>query len=238
MLRRVRTAIIAIVVVAVGGTAGVVAVRDAAYANDALPGVAVREVDTSRDVRVSVAGKKLPGGGGVLAVDVPATRAAALAAGRDSLWTRVRQLVHPSPPEIMVDPVLRPTAAADELVSELERRAKLARPVAAQIAMHGRTPRVTPASPGRTIDRDSFFSVLSRAVVSDAASIEAPLAASRPELDTGAAEEAAETARHLASAPVTLTFDGEDVGSLDPSRLARLLHFAPRRDHFVVSFDR
>ena len=227
-----------IVVVVVGGIAGVVAVRDAAYANDALPGVAVREVDTDRDRLVSVEGKKLPGGGGVLAVDVPATRAAALAAGRDSLWTRVRQLVVPSPPEIVVDPVLRPTAAADELLAELERRAKLTRPAAAQIGMRGRTPQVTPARPGRTIDRDAFLSLLSRAVVDGAADVEAPLAASRPELDTAAAEEAAATARQIISAPVALTFDGQEVGSLTPSRLARLLHFAPRRDHFVVSFDR
>ena len=227
-----------IVVVAVGGTAGVVAVRDAAYANDALPGVSVRKVDTGKDVLVSVGGKKLPGGGGVLAVDVPATRAAALAAGRDSLWSRVRRLVDPSPPALVVDPVLKPTAAADELVAELERRAKLARPTAAQLVMHGRTPRVTPARPGRTIDRDAFFGVLSRAVVGGADRVEAPLAASRPELDTDAAQEAAETARHLASAPVTLTFRGEEVGSLAPQRLARLLDFTPRRDHFVVAFDR
>jgi vancomycin resistance protein YoaR len=238
VLRRARTAIVVILVVAVGGTAGVVAVRDAAYANDALPGVSVREVDTGQDVLVSVGDKQLPGGGGVLAVDVPATRAAALAAGRDSVWTRVRRLVDPSPPELVVDPVLKPTAAADELVAELERRAKLARPAAAQIAMRGRTPRVTPGRPGRTIDRDAFFSVLSRAMVGGAANVEAPLAASRPDLDTAAAEEAAETARQLASAPVTLSFDGETVGALAPSRLARLLHFAPRRNHFVVSFDR
>ena len=227
-----------LLVVALAGIAGVFAVRDAAYANDALPGVAVRTVDPGRDVLVTIDDKQLRGGGGVLAIDVPATRAAALAAGRDSFWTRVRQLVDPSPPELVVDPVLRPTRAADELVAELEQRAQLARPAAAQIAMRGGTPRVTPARPGRTIDRDSFFGVLSHAVVGGTGEVEAPLAASRPDLDTAAAEEAAEIARQLASAPVTLTYDGEAIASLTPRRLARLLHFAPRRDHFVVSFDR
>ena len=238
MLRRVRTAIVVLLVVAAAGISGVVAVRDAAYANDALPGVSVRTVEPGRDVLVTIGEKELRGGGGVLAVDVAATRAAALAAGRDSVWTRVRQLVDPSAPTIAVDPVLRPTAAADRLVSELEQRAKLIRPARAQVAMRGRTPRVTPARPGRAIDRDSFFGVLRRALVTGAGRVEAPLAESRPELDTAAAEEAAEMARGVVSAPVRLTYRGEEVGALAPARLARLIRFIPRRDHFVVTFDR
>jgi len=235
---RARNAIVAILLVAVAGTAGVVAVRDAAYANDALPGVSVHTVDPGADVLVAVGGTKLRGAGGVLAVDVAATRAAALAADRESLWARVRRLADPSPPPIVVDPVLRPTAAADELIAELERRAKLARPAAAQVAMQGRMPRVTPARPGRAIDRDGFVGVLRRALLTGDERIEAPLAQRRPERDDAAAEEAAEIARRLAGAPVTLTYRGDEVGSLAPRRLAKLIDFAPRRDHFVVTFDR
>ncbi len=219
-----------IVVVVVGGIAGVVAVRDAAYANDALPGVAVREVDTDRDRLVSIDGKKLPGGGGVLAVDVAATRAAALAAGRDSLWTRVRQLVDPSAPEIVVDPVLRPTAAADELLAELERRAKLTRPAAAQIAMRGRTPQVTPARPGRTIDRDAFLSLLSQAVVAGAAGVEAPLrrepARARHRRRRGSRRNRASA--HQRTRRADLRRPGGRLAGAEPARTPAPLRAAPR----------
>ena len=56
-------------------------------------------------------------------------------------------------------------------------------------------------------------------------------------LDTAAAEEAAETARLVASAPVALRFGDRDVGELSREQLAKLLVFAPRSDRFVVTFD-
>ena len=50
-----------------------------------------------------------------------------------------------------------------------------------------------------------------------------------PELTTDAAEAAVAEATTLIDEPVTLAFKGEDVGSLPPERLVKLLRFRPRR---------
>ena len=57
-----------------------------------------------------------------------------------------------------------------------------------------------------------------------------------PELTTPAAEAAVAEAATLIDEPVTLEFKGEDVGTLAPARLAKLLRFRPDRDRFRVSF--
>ena len=57
-----------------------------------------------------------------------------------------------------------------------------------------------------------------------------------PELTTAAAEAAVDEAQTLIDEPVTLEFKGEDVGSLAPARLAKLLRFRPDGERFRVSF--
>ena len=238
MIRRVGIAVGASVLAAVGLAATVVTVRDAMYADDPLPGVVVGDAAVARDLVVEVDGEELRGGGGVFAVDRAATAAAAAAAGRDSFQARVRRLADPSPPPIVVEPVLRRTPAFDAFAAGLEREAELRPPAAARVAIRGGSPRVTPARPGRVIDRDALLAVLRRAYVRGDERVAAPLADTRPELDTDAAEEAAETASTLISAPVALTYRGEAVGELPAARIARLVRFAPRGDRFVVTLDR
>ena len=120
----------------------------------------------------------------------------------------------PSPPEIVVDPVLRPTAAAIELArasssSGPSSRAPRRRSSRCAAAPHS----VTPARPGRAIDRDALHRRAPPGAPRRQRPVEAPLAASRPELDTAAAEEAAaDRAPARRARPSQLTYDGEAVG--------------------------
>ena len=57
-----------------------------------------------------------------------------------------------------------------------------------------------------------------------------------PELTTEAAEAAVAEATTLVDEPIALAFNSEDVGSLTPARLAKLLRFRPDGDRFRISF--
>ena len=67
--------------------------------------------------------------------------------------------------------------------------------------------------------------------------LEAPLRHVEPKLTTEAAEAASPRRGELVSAPVTLAFKGEDVGSLSPARLAKLVRFHPDGTASGSSFD-
>ena len=215
-----------------------VAVRDAFYVDRPLPGVVVREVDLSRHVEVRLAGdRSRVQPRRVLAVDAAATAAAARRAGRDSFLTRVRALADPSPPPIVVEPVLgvKPRAAAG-WIAELS--TGLRKPTTAKIAMRGLAPAVTPDRPGQRIDERALMRDLRLRALVPGSPIRAALRPIFLELDAAAAEEAAATARRVVSAPIELRFRGQRVGTLSRQRLAHLLRFAPRRDRFEVTFDR
>jgi vancomycin resistance protein YoaR len=66
----------------------------------------------------------------------------------------------------------------------------------------------------------------------------APLLPVEDELTTAAAEDAAATAKRITERPIALTFRGEDVGTLQPRLLVRLVRFRPAGDHFDLYFDR
>ncbi len=239
MRRRVLIVFVSVVVVATGAAAAGVAVRDAVYHDQPLPGVAVRAVDLDRALVVSVGEKRLQlRSGGAFAVDERATAGAAYLAGRDTFWSRVKQLALPSPPRLEVEPVLRPTARLGALADELELKAKLPAPRAARATVKGSEPVVTPSRPGRVVDREQFAVALEAALRAGDATLAAPLVDDSPELDTAAAQEAAATVRRVLRAPVALTFRGKKTGVLEPQRLARLVRVRPRRTHFVVGFDR
>jgi len=218
--------------------AATIAARDAFYVDKPLPGVVVREPKLSRPVEIHLADRRvLVRPRRVLAVNAAATAAAARRAGRHSFLTRVRALADPSPPAIVVVPVLRERReAAARWVTELS--ADLRKPTPAKIAMRGLTPVVTPARPGEQIDDDVLLSELRLSALADGSPVRATLREIAPELDTEAAEEANETTRRMVSAPVELRFRERRIGALTPRRLARLIHFTPRRDRFVVAFDR
>ena len=236
---RVFIAIFGVVVVAALVAVGGVATRDAMYVDEPLPGVAVADVALDSTVSVAVGGRTIEvETEGAFAVDSRATAGLAYAAGRETFWTRVRQLALPSPPRLRVDPVLRPTPRLDALVDELEREAKLQAPQPARLAVRGVEPVVTPARPGRIVDRARFASALEATLRAGEAELVAPLGESQPELGTEAAEEGAATVARVLRGPVALTFRGERVGVLEPKRLARLLRITPRGSHFVIGFDR
>lgn len=213
--------------------AGALAARDAVYRDRPLPGVTVREValDGRIEVRVGAARHGLQPRT-VLRVDEAATAARARERGRDSFLTRLRALADPSPPELAVDPVLVRGGGLTAFVERAERG--LRKPVPARVSLAG----VQPSRPGDEIDREAFFGVLEDALLRGRESLRAPLRRVQPERTTAAAEEALETARALVAAPVALAYRGQRIGSLAPRRLSRLVRFVPRRDHFVVTFDK
>ena len=214
-----------------GGAVAVVAARDAVYWEQPLPGVAVREVPLAAGIEVRVAGKPYSvDPRTVLRVDETATAAAATARSRDSFLTRVRALVDPSPPSLPVNPVLVPTGSGDALLSGLERALPRARP--AQVSMQ----RVVPSRPGERLDRPAFVAALRSAVLRGERSLVAPLTHVEPELTTPAAEAALAEARELVAEPVALSFQGRNVGTLEPRRLAKLVRFRPDGDRFRIVF--
>jgi vancomycin resistance protein YoaR len=223
-------------IAAVVGVAGVAA-RDAVYWEKPLPGVAVRQIELDRAVAVEVDGKdvRLPSLAESLTVDRPATARAKVAAGHDSFRTRVRALADPSPPRIWVTPVLRPTRT-EQLVARLERKLAPSRP--ARVERRGETFVAVPARPGAELDRAKLLRELKAAALAGRERLVAPLLPVENELTTAAAEDAAATAQRITGRPIALTFHGEDVATLTPRLLARLLRFRPAGDHFDLFFDR
>ena len=67
--------------------------------------------------------------------------------------------------------------------------------------------------------------------------VNAPIRHVEPKRTTAAAEEALATAQELVAEPITLSFKDEDVGTLAPQRLAKLVRFRPDGSRFRVTFD-
>ena len=228
---------IALVLGGLAGTAvAVVAARDAVYWQETLPGVELRDVDLVRPVAVTVGDQTYDvRPGEALMVDATATDAALVHAGHDSFLRRVRQLVDPSPPVILVDPVLVPRPGAEQITERLT--AKLPKPRRAQVVSRGGEYSVIPARPGETIDPQRLLAALRRAVLNgDGRTVRSRLEHVEPELTTSAAEAAVAQAKELVAEPIALSFKGEDVGSLTPQRLAKLVRFRRDSDRFRVTF--
>lgn len=222
--------------VAVGAAAvAAVAARDAMYWEKPLPGVELRAVDLERSLRVAVGGETydvLPSE--ALVLDRAATNERLVRAGHDSLATRVRRLADPSPPVLVVDPVLRPRADLDALAARLS--AALPRPRRAQAVSAKGVFRVIPSQSGDAVDGPALAAALERAVLAGDRSVAAPLTHVEPELTTAAAEEAVAEAQELVREPVELVFRGDVVGALQPALLARLVRFRADGDRFRVTF--
>jgi vancomycin resistance protein YoaR len=238
VLRRVRLAVTAVILLVAGTAVTAVAARDAYYVDRPLPGVVIREANLTAPVTIVVAGERYrvrPAR--ALRVDRAATSRAALEAGRRSFLTRVEALADPSPAAIEVGPVLaRRPAAFERLLEELS--AGLPQPEPAQIAMRGLQPRITAERDGKTVDRRSLLLGLRAAALDEQRVVRIDLEDAPTELDTEAAEAAAEAARLVVAAPIRLRFQERIVGELTPQQLARQLRFVPAGDRFVVTFDR
>ena len=217
-----------------GAAVAAVAARDAQYWERPLPGVELRGADLGRPVSVAVGGKTYDvRPGEALMVDQAATRAALVQAGHDSFARRVRQLADPSPPAIVVDPVVVPRPGVQALADRLS--AGLPKPRRAQAVSANGAFSVIASRPGDAVDPERLAAALERAVLAGAGSVEAPLTHVEPELRTAAAEQAVAEAKELVAAPVELTFQGETVGSLTPDRLAKLVRFRPDGERFRVT---
>jgi len=218
----------------VGAAVAGVAIRDAVYWERPLPGVQLRAVDLARPVAVDVAGKTYDvRPGEALMVDAVATQAALVQTSRDSFLHRARRLVDPSPPALLVDPVLVPRPSAEGVAARLS--AALPKPRRAQVVSRRGEYSVVPSQPGEAIDLTQLLASLEQAAATGVRNLSPALTRVEPELTTTAAEQAVADAKELVTEPVALSFKGEDVGSLAPQRLARLVRFRPDGPRFRVT---
>ena len=222
--------------VAAGGAAAALAARDAAYWDRPLPGVELRQADLERVVSVTVGDRAYPvRPGEALAVDRAATDRALWEAGRGSFLGRMRQLVDRSPRAIVVDPVLVRRAELGDLAERLS--AGLPRPRPAQIVNRRGDYRIVPAKAGDAVDADALAEELQLAALLRGDTITAALTHVEPELTDEAAQAAVAEARELTDEPVALAFKGQEVGTLAPALLAKLVRFRADRDGFGVGFQ-
>ena len=234
-MRRTGVIVAAIVAGLAGAAVAGVAIRDAVYWERPLPGVQLRQADLARPVAVSVGATTYDvRPGEALMVDAVATRATLVRTGHDSFLSRVRRLVDPTPQTLLVDPVLVPRPGADELAGRLS--AALPRPRRAQVVTRRGEFSVIPSRPGDAIDPTQLLASLQQAALTHARTLSPALTHVDPDLRTPAAEAAVAEAEKLVAEPIALSFKGEDVGSLAPQRLAKLVRFRPDGDRFRVTF--
>ena len=217
-----------------GAAVAAIGARDAYYWDRPLPGAELRTAELERPVTVDIGGKTYDvRPAEVVRLNGTATQTALWQAGRTSFLRRIRQLVDPSPPRLLVDPVLvaQPDAAA---VAE-RLSASLPRPRRAQVVARGGF-RIIPSQPGDAVDEHQLVASLAKASLTGVRRLSPALTHVEPELTTPAAEAAVAEAKTLIDEPVTLTFKGEEVGTLAPARLAKLLRFRPAGERFRVSF--
>ena len=223
----------ALAIVAVAAVAAVGA-RDAYYWDRPLPGVELREAELKTPVRVVVAGREYQvRPSEALRLDGTATEQALWDAGRTSFTGRIRQLVDPSPPTLVVDPVLVARPEAELIAADVS--GALPKPRRAQVVARSGF-RIIPSRAGDAVDPAQLAAALAKASLTGARTLAPALTHVEPELTTPAAEAAVAEANELIDEPVTLEFKGEDVGTLASARLAKLLRFRPSGERFNVSF--
>jgi vancomycin resistance protein YoaR len=235
-VRRIRGIALATLAGLAGAAVAAIAARDAVYWERPLPGATLRQVDLDRTVRVVVDGKAYTvRPGEALAVDPAATQAALVRAGHDSFLRRIRQLTDPSPPTLAVDPVLVPRREARAIAERLSQA--LPKPRRAQVVSRQGAFVVLPARPGDAVALETLLAGLERAARTGTPSISPALTHVEPAIATVAAEAAVTEAEALVNEPIALSFKGEELGSLPPERLARLVRFRPVAGAFRVGFD-
>ena len=227
--------ITAVVLACLAGAAVAAAgVRDAYYWDRPLPGVELREAQLQTPVRLVVGGKTYDvRPAEALRVDAAATQQALWNAGRASFIERMRTIVDPSPPTRVVDQVLVARPELDEVAARVS--AALPKPRRAQVVVRNGL-EVIPARPGDGVDARRLGASLAKASLTGVRTLSPALTHVEPELTTSAAQAAVDEATSLIDEPVTLEFKGEDVGTLAPARLAKLLRFRPAGENFRISF--
>ena len=236
IVRRVGRMTVALLAALAVAAAAAVAARDAVYWEKPLPGVTLAQVDLTRPIEVVVDDKTYAvQPSEALRVDDTATQAALVQAGHDSFLRRVRQLADPSPPALEVSPVLVPRPGADRVAKRLSQ--SLPKPRRAQVVSRNGSFSILPSQPGDAVDAEGLVAALEKAALTNARTLSPALTHVEPTLTTPAAETAVTEARALVDQPVALTFKGEDVGSLAPGQLAKLVRFWVGVESFRVAFD-
>jgi vancomycin resistance protein YoaR len=161
--------------------------------------------------------------GWLVALDVRATAARALAAG-----SAVALVV---PERVDVEPVAAPASGSVDVLRALA--ATNREPVSATVTVHGTTVATTPASDGLQLDEAALLRLLS----ANRATIDAPFHRLPPPIRDPAARSAASTARVLLARAIAIDYHGARRGSLLPSQLAHALRIRPRAHRFAVGFD-
>ena len=156
--------------------------------------------------------------------------------GRDSLASRLGALAAPFAAEHEVAPVLELRPAEIERI-ETALRELTSRPVAAALEMQGTEVVVQPGTPGTTVAVEPLLDSLRAAALAGTGEIVAAVEPVQPGITTEEAEAAAQQARAIVAAPVSIRFKGRDVGALEPSRLAGLTRFARAAGAYEVSLD-
>ena len=217
-----------------GAAVAAVGARDAYYWDRPLPGVELREAQLETPVHVVVGGKTYDvRPAEALRVDAAATQRALWNAGRTNFVGRMRTIVDPSPPTRVVDQVLVARPEADEVAARVS--AALPKPRRAQVVVRNGL-EVIPARPGDGVDARQLGASLAKASLTGVRTLSPALTHVEPELTTSAAQAAVDEATSLVDEPVTLEFKGEDVGTLTPARLVKLLRFRPAGESFHISF--
>ena len=170
------------------------------------------------------------------ALDARATEERAFQTGRDSLASRLGALAAPFAAEHEVAPVLELRPAEIERI-ETALRELTSRPVAAALEMQGTEVVVQPGTPGTTVAVEPLLDSLRAAALAGTGEIVAAVEPVQPGITTEEAEAAAQQARAIVAAPVSIRFKGRDVGALEPSRLAGLTRFERAAGAYEVSLD-
>ena len=134
-----------------------------------------------------------------------------------------------------VDPVLVPRPGAEALAKRLSRA--LPKPRRAQVVTRGGSFSIIPSQPGDAVDANILVAALAKAARTGARTLSPALTHVEPTLTTPAAETAVAEAQTLVAEPVALTFKDQEVGSLTPQRLAKLVRFRVGVESFRVGFD-
>jgi vancomycin resistance protein YoaR len=161
--------------------------------------------------------------GWLVALDVRATAARALAAG-----SAVALVV---PGRVDVTPVVAPASGSADVLRALA--ATNRGPVSATVTVQGTTVATTPASDGLQLDKAALLRLLS----ANQGTIEAPFRRLAPAIRDPAARSAASTARVLLARAIAINYHGARRGSLLPSQLAHALRIRPRVHRFAIGFD-
>jgi vancomycin resistance protein YoaR len=171
------------------------------------------------------------------ALDVAATEARAFGAGRGSFLTRLGSLAAPFLFERDVEPVLHLQPAERADVSESLRRLTR-RPADARLRMDGMEPVVIPGRSGTAVELEGLVESVRSAALAASPRISATVESIAPAITTAEAERTASQVRTIVAAPVGIRFRREDVGTLAPRRLARLILFERAAGTYRAQLDR